>query len=137
MGFWVHLKLFLESMNMRQLFGCGKNFTEYLSGYKNIKLQKSHFYSINQIFWNSKSYFSKIVLIFDHFLLLVGWYNVFLLLFMIVIHLQSQNRNLKNFYLQKMLTLLEANYFQMCFHINILKSFAHKSSLLIVSTLEN
>ena len=67
MGLWVHLKLFLESMDMRQLFGCGKNSTECLSGCKNIKLQKSHCYSINQIFWNSKSDFSKIVLIFDHF----------------------------------------------------------------------
>ena len=137
MGFWVHLKSFSELMDMRQLFGCGKNSTECLSGCKNIKLQKSHCYSINEIFWNSNSDFSKIVLIFDHFLLLVGWYNVFLLLFMIVIHLQSQNRNLKNFYLQKMLTLLEANYFQMSFYIKILKSSAHKSSLLIVSTLEN
>jgi len=137
MGFWVNLKLFLESMDMRQLFGCGKNSTECLSVCKNIELQKSHCYSINQIFWNSKSDFSKIVLIFDHFLLLVGWYNIFLLLFMIFIHLQRQNKNLKNFYLQKMLTLLEANYFQMSFHINILKSSAYKSSLLIVSTLEN
>ena len=80
---------------MRQSFKLCRTFAKTLKDCKNIKLQKSHFYSKHQILWNSQLDFSKIALIFDHFYLLVGWYNLFLQVFMILTHPKPQNKYLK------------------------------------------
>ena len=111
MDCWVHFRPFFESMDMRQLFGYINSSGQSLKGCKNFLLQKSHFYSINQIFWNSKSNFSKLMQIFDPLLFLEGWLNIFLLVFMIFKHFKTQNQNLENFYLQKIAYSLEGKFF--------------------------
>ena len=80
-----------------------------------MELKKSHFYSKNQIFWNSKYDFSKIVLTFDHFWLLLGWYNLFSQVLMILTHPKSQNQNVKTAYHQKNQHIFRGHFFRIEF----------------------